>query len=143
MDIAATLLPLLTAGAALAAQGAVGEFAKSGGKAAFEALKARLAGEHKVAGLAALDRPGFVAAVRSELAAPDIAEDPEIAKLAAALRAAIEALPPATLAACAVDIETIRSDADLLIEGNEGVRARLAESKGPMTIKGNTAPGKP
>lgn len=139
----ASLLPLLVAGAKLAAGSALGEFAKSGGKAAFDALRARLAGEHRVAGLDALDRPAFAAAVRTELAAPDIAEDPEIAKLAAALRAAIDTLPPATLAACAVDIETIRSDADLLIEGNEGVRARLAESKGPMTIKGNTAPRKP
>jgi hypothetical protein len=144
MDIAATLFALLSAGAALAAQSAVGEFAKSGGKAAFDALKARLTGAHNVESLDLLERarskPGYAAEIKAELANPGIAADPEVASLAADLRAAIEALPKATLTAYAVDIETIRAGGALLFRNVEGVKAKSAESVGDMTFRGIKAP---
>jgi hypothetical protein len=144
MGLGVLLYSLLSAGAELAASSAVGEFAKGAGKAAFDALKARLTGEHKVKSLGLLEdagtNPAYKAAIESDLARPDIAEDPQVVELAQTLRAAIEALPAETTARYAIDIETIRAGGHLLFEASEGIRAKLATSKGDMTFKGIKAP---
>lgn len=141
------LYSVLVAGAGLAASGAVGEFAKQGGKAAFEALKARLSERHGAASVAlaeqAAENPAYESAIKADLAKPEIAEDAELRRLADQLRETIRALPPAeTSALPAVMIETIESGGSLTIEDNEGVAARSATSQGDMTIRGNRSPGK-
>ena len=138
------LFSLLVSGAKLAASNAVGEFAKGAGNSAFEAIKARLAGEHGVKSLPLLEEaaenPAFEEAVKAELAKPEIAQDAGLLQLAERLRAAIEALPAETQARYAVNIETIRSGGDLLFESVEGVKATSATSEGDMTFKNVKAP---
>ena len=107
MGIATMLTGLLIAGAGLMAKGVTGEFAKGTGKAAFEAIKARLAGQHGVASFGlmekAKDNPAIAGAVNAELAAPAIAEDAELLDLARTLRDAITALPESETAGYAVE----------------------------------------
>lgn len=129
MDFASSLHALLAAGAALAASGAAGEFGKAGGKALYEALKARL---ETVFGV----KPDAKAA----LAKPEIEADDEIARLAARLLAAFEAMPEADRAPYAVDIREIRSGGALRFVGVEGVRSDLATSIGDMTFETIKAP---
>lgn len=141
------LFSLLVSGAKLAASSAVGEFAKGAGKNAFEAVKARLEGEHNVKSLPLLEdvaeNPAFEHAVKAELAKPEIAQDAELLELAERLREALEALPAETQARYAVNIETIRSGGNLLFEAVEGIKAKTATSKGDMTFKDVKAlPGK-
>lgn len=138
------LFSLLVSGAKLAASSAVGEFAKGAGKSAFEAIKARLTGEHDVKSLPLLEEaaenPAFGEAVKAELAKPEIAQDAELIKLAEQLQAAIEALPAETQARYAVNIETIRAGGNLLFEAVEGVKAKTATSEGDMTFRDVRAP---
>lgn len=138
------LFSLLVSGATIAASGAVGEFAKGAGKTAFEAIKARLAADHDVKSLplleGAAENPAFAAAVKADLARPEITEDADLLQLAETLRAAIAALPEETQNRYAVDIETIRSGGNLLFEAVEGVKARSATSKGDMTFRNVKAP---
>ncbi|MEP1698565.1 MAG: hypothetical protein ABJJ69_18685 [Paracoccaceae bacterium] len=133
------LYSLLVTGAKLTASSAVGEFAKGAGKSAFEAIKARLAGEYDVKSLPLLaevdENPAFETAVKSELAKPEIAQDAKLLELAEQLREAIAALPVDTQARYAVNIETIKSGGNLLFEAVEGVMAKTVTSEGDMTFK--------
>ena len=144
MDIATMLYSLLSAGAGLMASAAAGEFAKGAGKAALDALKDRLTGAHQVKSLPLLEdartNPAFAQAIKSDLAKPAIAEDADLLTLADTLRHAIEALPAAAQAPAAVEIETIRAGGNLLFDTVEGIRSKLATSKGDMTFKNVTAP---
>jgi hypothetical protein len=141
MTFAALLYSLLKAGATLMAEGAAGEFAKGAGKSAWEALKTRLAGQHSVAGLDALDKPAFADPIKAELEKPDIAADPEIARLAEALRAALATLPKAQTARYAVDVQdAIESVGHMSLEDIEGIRTKSLKSGGNMTLKGIKAP---
>jgi hypothetical protein len=142
MDFPGLLYSLLTTGAALVATNAASEFAKGAGKTAWDALKARLADAHEVAGLDALDKPAFAEPIKAELAKPAVAVDPEVRTLAQALEAALAALPAAEVAPYAVAIREIRVGRNLLFENVAGVTADLAASEGDMTFKGVTAPGK-
>lgn len=138
------LLKLLLSGSALLASGAATEFAKGAGKSAFEAVKARLAGEHKLKSMALLedarDNPASATAIENDLKQPAVAEDVELRALAETLRAAIDKLPAETKLAYAVDIAKISSDAALRFKNVEGVKAESAKSKGDMTFEGIKAP---
>lgn len=144
MPLVEVLFSVLASGAALAASGAVSEFAKGAGRITFEALKTRLIDRHQVKTLPLLENvaehPAYQTAVKAELAKPEIAEDVEVLKLAETLREAIEALPAETQACYAVNIETIRSGGNLLFEAVEGVKAKSASSKGDMTFRNVKAP---
>ena len=148
MSVAPLLSDLLTTGAALAASGAVSEFAKGAGKAAFEALKTRLGDRHGVTALPPFDRaaetPAVAAALEAALAKPEIVGDGEGLRLAETLRAAIEALPAETQARYAVDVEYIRSGAALLFEAVESIKAKSVTADGDLTFRNVSAPpGKP
>ena len=138
------LFGLLLSGAKIAASSAVGEFAKGAGETAFEALKARLTSKHDVKSLPLLDQcednPAFADAVKSDLSKPAIAQDAELLEIAETLRAALAALPDATLARYAVDIDEIKSGGALLFDAVEGVKAKTATSEGDMTFKNVKAP---
>lgn len=138
MALAELLFSVLASGATLAASAAVGEFAKSAGKTAFDALKTRLAERHKVRSLPLLEdatqNPAFKAAIEAELSKPEIARDAELLKLAEVLRQEIVALPQAVTARYAVNIETIRSGCNLLFEPT------MASSEGNMTFRNIKAP---
>lgn len=144
MGLVEVLYSVIVSGAGLAASGAVSEFAKGAGKAAFESLKERLVERHQVKSLPLLEdarqNPAFEAAVKAELAMPEIAEDAELLELAEQLREAIKALPAETQVRYAVDIETIRSGGNLLFDAIEGVKAKTASSKGDITFRNIKAP---
>ena len=144
MPVAQLLFSLLATGAALVASSAVSEFAKGAGKAAFEALKKRLASKHDVKSLPLLEEaaknPAFAEAVKVELEKPEVTNDAEVLRLAGILREAISVLPPKAQARYAVDIEEIRSGATLLFDAVEGVKAKSAIAEGDMTVKTVTAP---
>lgn len=145
MEIAVILWNVLSAGAALAASGAVSEFAKSGGKAALEALKERLTG--KGAASVALigqakENPAYADVIRADLGKPDITGDPDILEAARTLEKAIAALPRETLVAYGIDVETMRAGGNILVERADGLRAKLLEAKGDITLTDITAPGK-
>jgi hypothetical protein len=144
MALAQLLFSVLVTGAELVASGAVSEFAKGAGKAAFEALKSRLAAQHEVKSLPLLEdaakNPAFEGAIKAELAKPGIAADAELLQLAETLREAIAALPAETQARYAVNIDEIRSGGALLFEAVEGVKAKTATSETDMTFKNVTAP---
>ncbi len=138
------LFSLLLSGAKLAASGATTEFAKSAGKMAFEAVKARLERDHSVKSLPLLEdaetNPAFEAAIKAELAKPAIGADTELLATAQTLKSAIEALSTETLFRYAIDIKVIRSGGSLLFESVEGVRADSATSHGDMIFKSVKAP---
>lgn len=144
MPLAELLYSVQVTGAGLVGAGAVSEFAKGAGKTAFEALKSRLSAQHEVKSLPLLDEaannPAFAAAVKAELAKPEITGDAELLQLAQTLREAIAALPAETQARYAVNIDEIRSGGALLFEAVEGVKAKSATSTGDMTFKNVTAP---
>lgn len=123
------------------ASGAAGEFGKSAGKAAYESLRGLLAGRH---GVNALPGPGVAEdSAKAALAKPEIAADPEVLTLAETLRAAIAALPDATLAAVpAIDYEIIRSKGSIVVDEAEGMRGKLLEADGDVRLTRITAPGK-
>jgi len=142
------LYTLLTTGASLLATSAAGEFAKGAGKAAFEALKARLVDGHGAKSVALVAdagaNPAYAEIIKADLGKPEIAGDAEVRTLARQLEAAIEALPAAEAAPYAVAIREIRAGRDLLFEDVEGVKADLATSQGDMTFrKVKAPPGKP
>lgn len=149
MDFATTILGLLTTGAALAATAAAGELGKTAVKDAYEALKARLAGDHDVGSVAladqAAEKPAYAEAIRADLARPGIAADPEVARLAEALRAAIAAIPPSEEARYAVDVRRgIEAARDINLRDIEGVRADSITAGQDLTIESVKAPpGKP
>ena len=144
MDIATVLYSLLVTGAGLVASKAAGEFAKGAGKAAFDALKARLINSHGAASLALIDQAKgnatYEAAIKSDLDRLDVAKDPEVRRLADELRAAIEALPKATKAPYAVDVRVIESGRSLLFDNVEGVVSDRVTSKEDMTFSNVKAP---
>ncbi len=144
MALAELLYSVLVSGAGLVASGAVSEFAKGAGKTAFEALKSRLTAQHDVKSLPLLEDvagdPAFAAAIKAELAKPEITGDTELLQLAETLREAIVALPTETQARYAVNIDEIRSGGVLLFEAVEGVKAKSATSAGDMTFKHVKAP---
>lgn len=147
MALAQLLFSVLVSGAELVASGAVTEFAKGTGKAAFDALKNRLTAQHGMKSLPLLEdakqNPAFEAAIEAELAKPEIAGDEELLRLAGTLREAIAALPAETQARYAVNIDDIRAGGALLFEAVEGVRAKTATSTGDMTFKNvKVPPGK-
>lgn len=138
------LFSLLASGAKLVASNAVGEFAKGGGKSAFDALKARLSDEHGLKSLALLedapDNPAFADAIKSDLSKPGIAEDSNLVELAAQLRDAIATLPPDTQSLYAINIDEIHAGGTLFFDAVEGVRAKKVHSKGDMTFRNIDAP---
>lgn len=144
MPLVQLLFSVLVTGAELVASGAVSEFAKGAGKAAFEALKNRLTAQHGMKSLPLLEdaknTPAFATAIEAELAKPEIADDEELLRLAETLREAIAALPAETQARYAVNIDDIRAGGALLFEAVEGVRAKTATSQGDMTFKKVKAP---
>ncbi len=145
MALAQLLFSVLVSGAELVASGAVTEFAKGAGKAAFEALKNRLTTQHDLKSLPLLEdaktNPAFEAAIKDELEKkPEIANDEKVLGLAETLREAIAALPAETQARYAVNIDEIRSGGALLFEAVEGVRAKTATSQSDMTFKDVKAP---
>jgi hypothetical protein len=147
MAFSALLTSLLVEGATLLATSAAGEFAKGAGKAAWEGLKARLAATHGAKSLALVEQapatPAFKDAIAADLSRPEVAQDPEVHRLATALQAAIAALPKAELAAAAIDADTIRARGDQLFRDVQGIRARLIESDGNQTFEGIRSPGNP
>jgi hypothetical protein len=149
MALGALLYGLIATAAGLLASNAATEFGKGAGKAAFEALKAWLASRHAVAGLDAIDeagaKPEVAERLRSELDAPAIAGDPEVARLAEALRAALAAIPPAETAVYAVDIrQGIEAARDITLEDIEGLRAESLKAGQDLTLRNIKAPpGKP
>jgi hypothetical protein len=148
MGIAELLFNLLLVGSGLAASGAAGEFGKGAGRAAFEALKTLLVTRHGADSLkqldAAGDTPDVAAAIRSDLDQPGIARDAEVRRLAADLRAAIEALPDTVTAPHAIEIRRIRTGGHLLVENVAGIRSDSAVAGGDMTFRDVRAPpGKP
>ncbi len=120
IDFATVLYNLLAAGAGLAATAGAGELGKKAVVTAFDAVKARLTGAHKVGGLDMLDKPAFAEGVKSELAKPEIAADADLLKLADTLRASILALPAAETARYAVEMQTIRAGRDVLLRSIDG-----------------------
>ena len=120
---------------------------RGAGKAAFEKLRDLLARKHDVKSRTLLEdaaqNPGYAAAIKGDLAKPDIAKDAEVLDLAETLRAAIEALPEPVLAAPpAIDAEVIRAGGNQLFEAVEGIRAGRIEATGDQTFKGIKSPGK-
>jgi hypothetical protein len=144
MALVELLFSVLASGATLTASGAVGEFAKTAGKTAFDALKTRLTERHKVRSLPLLEdakqNPAFKAAIEAELSKPEIAQDAKLLELAEALRQEIAALPQEVTARYAVNIETIRSGGNLLFEAVEGIKATMVSSEGDMTLRDIKAP---
>ena len=144
MPIADLLYSLLVTGAGLVASGATSEFAKGVGKTAYEALKSHLLGTHGAASVALITQAkgnaAYEAAIKSDLARSDIAEDTEVRRLADELRRAIDALPETIKARYAVDIGVIELGRSLLFDNVEGVRADKATSKEDMTFKNVRAP---
>jgi hypothetical protein len=144
MPMVDLLYSLLVTGAGLAATGAVSEFAKGAGKAAFEALKTRLSGTHGAASVAlvaqAKGNKAYEEAIKSDLARPEISEDVEVRRLADELRRAIDALPSVVKAPYAVDIGVIESGKSLLFDNVEGVHSDKVTSKEEMTFKNVKAP---
>jgi hypothetical protein len=144
MAMVEVLYSLLVTGAGLLASGAATEFAKGAGKVAFDALKARLISTHGAASMVLVEQakgnPAYEAAIKADLAPPDIAKDTEVTRLAGELRAAIKALPVAVKAPYAVDIGVIESGGDLLFENVEGVRSDQVTSRQDMTFRNIKAP---
>lgn len=150
MAIETTLFAILASGAVLAAKGILQEIAKGTGKSAFEALKQRLTDKFGVKSLGMLEdaqaNADYKTAIEGDLKKPEIAADPEILKLAEQLRSAIEQIPKETAVAYAVDIETIRSGRNILLEQIEGgIKSKIVEADKDVTISGVTATpaGKP
>jgi hypothetical protein len=146
MDLATMLYGLLSAGAALAATAGAQEFGKKAVVTAFDAIKARLTGEHAVKGLDLVGEPDFAEGVKKALAKPEIAADPEVATLAEALRAAIASIPAAEAARYAVDVKgAIEAARHVTARDIEGLRAASITAKdGDVTLEGISAPpGKP
>ena len=144
MALAHLLFSVLVSGAELVASGAVSEFAKGAGKAAFDGLKNRLTAQHGMKSLPLLEdaakNTAFETAIKAELEQPEIAADGELLRLAETLREAIAALPAETQARYAVNIDEIRSGGVLLFEAVEGVKAKSATSATDMTFKNVKAP---
>ncbi|MEM8591015.1 MAG: hypothetical protein AAGF13_00665 [Pseudomonadota bacterium] len=145
MAVSEFLYPILSAGAALMASSAAGEFAKSAGKEAFEKLKALLVDKHEVKNLDLLERvaetPALADAIRDGLDKSSAGTDPEVKALAQAVLAALEAMPPDP-AIPALDAKTIRAAGDQVFEDIEGIRADEIVSGGAQTFKGLTSPKK-
>jgi hypothetical protein len=144
MALAQLLFSVLVSGAELVASGAVSEFAKGAGKAAFDGLKNRLTAQHNLKSLPLLEdaknTPAFATAIEAELEKPEIVADEELLRLAETLREAIAALPAETQARYAVNIDEIRAGGTLLFEAVEGVKAKSATSTSDMTFKDVKAP---
>lgn len=138
------LYSLLTAAAQVGTEGAAGAFGKGGGKAAFDAIKDRLARKHAVQSLPLLEaaptNPAYETAVKADLAKPGISQDADLMALAETLRQAIEALPVETQARYAIDITTIRAGRDVLVENAEGVRVGTVDAGQDATFRNVTAP---
>ncbi|MEM8571249.1 MAG: hypothetical protein AAGG56_10100 [Pseudomonadota bacterium] len=147
MDFAATLYALLAAGAGIAATEGVKTAAKAAVTDAYAALKARLSGAHNAKTVEMIEHAqqneALEPIIKGELCQPEIGIDQEIRVLAQRLDEAIEALTEAEKAPYAVRIREIHAGRNLLFEGVEGVQADIATSKGDMTFKGVTSPGKP
>ena len=147
MVLGTLLYTLLTTGASLLATSAAGEFAKGAGKAAFEALKARLVDGHGAKSVALVAdagaNPAYAEIIKADLGKPEIAGDAEVRTLARQLEAAIEALPAAEAAPYAVAIREIRAGRDLLFEDVEGVKRRPRHLAGRHDLpQGQGAAGK-
>ena len=141
MVLGALLYDLLTTGAALLATSAAGEFAKGAGKAAFEALKARLIDGHAVGGLDSLGKPAFADAIKSELAGPGIAGDPEVIRLTEALRVALASVPAPQEARYAIDIRKgIEAARNINLKDIEGIRAESMKAGLDLTLENVKAP---
>jgi hypothetical protein len=150
VDLAGILYGLLKTAAALAATAAAGELGKAAVKDAYEALKSRLADRHGATSVALVeqagDKPAYAEAIRADLAKPGIAADPEIARLTAALRDAIAAIPPAEEARYAVDIrQGIEAARNITFRDIEGLRAdSITAREGDLSMENIKAPpGKP
>lgn len=107
-------------------------------------MKARLSGTHKSASLGLLeqarDNPAYEAAIRSDLARPEIAEDVEVRRAAEKLRLAIASLPTEVKTLYAINIRLIEADGALLFDNIEGVLSDKVSSKGDMTFRNVIAP---
>lgn len=146
MDFTTTLLSLLTTGAGLAATEAVKALGKSTFTDAYEAVKSRLIGDLGAKSVALVEdvaeNPAYAAAIKTDLAKPEVINDGELRRLAQVLEAAMEALPDTAKTAYAVQIREIHAGRHLLFENVEGVQADIVTSKGDMTFKNTTTPGK-
>lgn len=143
MAVSEFLYPILSAGAALMASSAAGEFAKGAGKAAFEKLKSLLGGKHEVKNLDLLDRveetPTLSKVICESLDNSSAGKDPEVKALAEEVLAVIEAMPP-SIAVPALDVLSIRAAGHQLFEDVEGIRAEEIISGADQIFKGITSP---
>ena len=140
------IIDLLLQGGKLLAGKAVEEFGKGAGKAAFDALKARLSGDHGVKTVDLIDRleqtPGLRSTIEAEIEQSGAGKDPELLALAETLRAAIEELPEATQVAYAIEGGTFKAGKDIIARQVEGMRNVDMEAGGNMDFSGARAPGK-
>jgi hypothetical protein len=147
MDYATLLLNLLAGAAGLAASGAPGAFGQGPGKAALDALTARLEEEHDVETLSllpqALASTGARQAILSELVDPGIALDPELATQAEILRAELERLPEADLARAGLTREILQAGRDVIAQNIEGAIGRSWEPGQDPLFDGAIQPEKP
>lgn len=138
------LFSILVEAAKIFASKSVGELGKGTGRAAFDAIKQRLTDKHGVKSLPLIEdasnNPAFAEAIKTELLKPEIGNDTELLRLAESLRAALAELPSDTIAQYAVDIETLRSGGNLLIDTAEGVKANSATADGDIVLKNIKAP---
>lgn len=139
------LFTLLATGAALMSRGAAGEFARGGGKTAFEALRARLEKKHDVKTLALLQdaaaNPVFAELVKSDLARPSIEKDNQIRRLAEQMRAAIEALPERVQAEYRIDKDEIRAGKGVLAGRIRSDRVKKTPARGSRTTRRGKSSG--
>src|SRR5262245_36418722 len=132
---------LVTAAGTAAADARSGDDAE---KAAFSALKSHLINNHRAASVSLIElartNVAYEAAIKSDLARPDIADDPEIKRLARKLYLVIAALPPTVTAPYAIDIAVIEAGHNLLFENVGRVRVDKVTSAADMTYLDIEAP---
>lgn len=142
MEISTYLYPILSTAGSILATSATSEFAKSGGKAAFEAIKDRLVKKHRIEALAKIE-DGSISAdqineLKKDLDNSDIANDGEIYNLAERLLEAISRMDDASLSAAtvAIDVEEIRAKGSQTFRNVAGIKADKIISNKDQVFEG-------
>lgn len=141
----ALLYGLLSTGAGIAASAACGEVGKTAIKDAYEALRSLLSDEHGVGSLELISRanvnPNYALLIQNELSVPGVSRDPEVARLAETLRAAIAAIQVTEEAHYAVDIRTgIEAARHIRLKAIGGIRAESIRAGMDLTMENIQAP---
>ncbi|WP_299971440.1 hypothetical protein [uncultured Roseobacter sp.] len=143
--IGGLVVEILSAAAAVVAKGAVGAFAKSGGEAAFDALKKRLAEKNGMTTLDLLDRletsPQLKQALAAELEESGAVDDAQTLKLVEELRQHLESLP-SEQRPYAIEGGSFKSGRDIIAQHVEGLRDVKMEAEGNIDVSGARSPGK-